>query len=266
MPQAPAPCPTPAPAPPPPPADDTTPTPTPAPTPAPAPCPPPAPAPCPPPAPAPAPPPAYNDTGTGQYNGDPHFTGFGGEKYDVQGKSGNTYNILSTKNLQYNAEFDKPNGGIGQINGTDVTTITKTGITSGKDKLEYDLGSTPTLNGKALDTGKTYNLDDGGTATWDGSKLNFKNDTYTINLSKDPNDASAILSDVKINDGANPLTNGTPTGLLGQTADGVAGAHVGKNNTNDQEQGGNVIDGTVDQYETSGLFDTSFKKFNSFNG
>jgi len=38
-------------------------------------------------------------------NGDPQFTGFMGQSYQVHGTSGQVYNILSTPNFQYNALF-----------------------------------------------------------------------------------------------------------------------------------------------------------------
>jgi len=38
-------------------------------------------------------------------NGDPQFTGFMGQNYQVHGTSGQVYNILSTPNFQYNALF-----------------------------------------------------------------------------------------------------------------------------------------------------------------
>lgn len=181
------------------------------------------------------------------------------------GQEGKTYNILSDKGLQYNAKFAKPsnNSAAG-----DKTVIDKAGITSGKDKLEFDHGgAVPQLNGKDMEKGKDYTLDNGGKATWDGTALSFNNKEYNINLSEDPNDSSALLSKVKVNDGVNPLADGvSPHGLLGQTADGVAGDHKGANNTNVENQGGTVIDGTVNQYEVSDLFDTGFKQFNKFNG
>ena len=166
---------------------------------------------------------------------------------------------MSDKGLQYNATFK----GVGK----DVTVIQDAGITSGKDKLEYKHGGTAQLNGKAMEKGKTYKLDDGGSAVWDGTTMKFSNKDYKINLSDDPADGNAVRSDVSVANGANPLADGVaPHGLLGQTADGKAGAHKGVNNTNDAKQGGTVIDGTVNQYEVGNVFDTGFKDFNRFNG
>ena|GEM_PF-2100488 len=213
--------------------------------------------------PPPPPPPAYNDNGNGSYRGDPHFVGFGGEKYDVMGQPGKTYNILSDKGLQYNTTFDHLPG---SPDGT--TTIVKAGITSGKDHLELDLHGTPQLNGQAMEVNKQYTLDNSGQAKWDGKNLNFSNSEYSISLGDDAlGDKNALSSDVKVKDGVNPLADGVaPHGILGQTADGVAGEHKGVNNQNVKNQGGTVIDGTFDQYEVNDLFDTSFKNFNRFSG
>lgn len=177
------------------------------------------------------------------------------------GEAGKIYNILSDRDLQLNAkfvDFKKQPGG---------TVMDEAGISSGKDKLEYKLNGTPTLNGKKLVTGKNYTLDGGGKAKWDGKSLRFENKEYNINLSKDPTNEDAILNDVQIKKGANPIADGVkPHGLLGQTADGVAGERKGKNNAgNPYKQGGTVIDGTYKDYEVKNLFDTGFKKNNRFN-
>lgn len=177
------------------------------------------------------------------------------------GESGKTYNILSDKGLQYNGKFVD----FAQIPGN--TVIGEAGITSGKDQIDYKLNSTPTLNGKEMENGKDYTLDANGKAKWDGSALKFSNNEYNIDLSKDPTTPEAILSNVSIKDGANPLADGVaPHGLLGQTADGVAGERKGKDNTGDAKQGGTVIDGTYKDYEVANALDTSFQKHNQFAG
>lgn len=213
--------------------------------------------------------PDYKDNPDSKYYGDPHFVGFGGEKYDVMGEAGKTYNILSDKDLQYNGKFvawDKKPGS---------TVIGEAGITSGKDQLEYKLGDTPKLNGKALESGKDYSLDGGGKAKWDGSKMHYENNEYTIDLSRDPSNKDAILSNVKVKGGANPLADGVAAhGLLGQTADGVEGKRVGKNSdgsektskNSDSKQGGTVIDGSYKDYEVKDLLDIAFGKNNKFAG
>ncbi|WP_373533562.1 hypothetical protein [Vampirovibrio sp.] len=258
---------------------------TPAPAPAPHPAPAPAPAPKPPvyekpktPAPAPAPvknyapkpaptpetkhpPKPYHDTEKGKSYGDPHFVGFGDEKYDVMGEAGKIYNIVSDRDLQLNArfvDFKKQPGG---------TVMDEAGISSGKDKVKFKLNKPATLNGKEMTVGKTYQLDASGKAKWDGKTLRFENKEYNINLSKDPTNDEAILNDVRIKKGANPLADGVaPHGLLGQTADGVKGERKGKNNPgNPYKQGSTVIDGTHKDYQVKNLFDTSFTKNNRFN-
>lgn len=218
----------------------------------------------------PPPPPSYEDGNDSQYYGDPHFVGFGGEKYDVMGEVGKTYNILSDKGLQYNAEFAA--WGNPDANGVQPTVINKAGITSGKDQIQYELnGGAPILNGSAMESGKDYSLDANGKANWDGSKMHFENGEYSIDLSQDPANKDAILSNVKVRDGVNPLADGVnPDGLLGQTADGVKGERVGKNadgtekTDKSSKQGGTVIDGDHTDYQVANLLDTSFAKHNQF--
>jgi hypothetical protein len=58
--------------------------------------------------------------------------------------------------------------------------------------------------------------------------------------------------------------NVKPHGLIGQTADGIAGL---KNTGIDQgKQGGTVIDGSIVDYEVQDLFDILFDKYNHFFG
>ena len=105
----------------------------------------------------------------------------------------------------------------------------------------------------------------GGSALWDGNSLNVDTAEYKVNLKvmDDPSGTKYINSDVKLN--GSPFADSVkPHGLLGQTADGIKGQ---KNNGKDLgKQGGTVIDGTVEDYEVDGLFDTKFTKNNRFNG
>jgi hypothetical protein len=213
-----------------------------------------------PPAPVPTPPPSYDGGCDGSYWGDPHLVGFDGEKYDVMGQSGKTYNMISDKNLQYNTEF----ADFGTGNG--ATVIGAAGIQVGNNKVALDAKTkSATVDGIAMTVGQKVTLDKAGSATWDGSSLAVTSSEYSINLTvkKDPNGTDYLDSAVKIT--GNPFgDNVKPHGLLGQTADGVAGA---KDTGIDQgKQGGTVIDGTVSDYEVSGLFDTAFQKNNRYNG
>jgi len=203
-------------------------------------------------------PPAYDGGNNGNYHGDPHLVGFDGEKYDVMGQAGKTYNMLSDKDLQYNTTFEQW--------GTDgATVIGKTGIQVGRDQIYFDRsGNSPTVNGQALKAGDTVPLENGGSAKWDGGKLTVDTGEYTIDLQvKEPNNPKGpyIDSHVSINKGG-PLSDFVaPHGLLGQTADGVKGE---KSTGKDQgKQGGTVIDGTVDDYEVSDLWshDSKFNRF-----
>jgi hypothetical protein len=201
----------------------------------------------------------FNSGSAGGYTGDPHFKGFDGEAYDVMGQDGKTYNILSDKGFQYNARF-------GSWGGTASTINSAVGLQVGRNRVEMDVNvnkGAPIVNGVALKEGETIQLDDQGSVTLDKGNLITKTKEYTTTLI---NRGQYIDSDVKINEGVNPLADGVaPHGILGQTADGIAGAHVGVNNTNVANQGGTVIDGTVDNYEVNGLFDTGFSQFNRFN-
>jgi hypothetical protein len=192
--------------------------------------------------------------------------GFGGEQYDVMGKPGETYNIVSDKNFQYNAKFEA--WGAPKPTGVQPTIIGSAGLTVGKSQVAMDRsGKPPTVDGQPMELNKKYALDGQGEANWNGTVLSVKSTDYTTTLQVKQNPTGSYIdSDVKINPGVNPLADGVvPHGLLGQTADGVAGQRKGINNTGDPKQGGTVIDGVVTDYVVSGLFDTRFIQHNQFN-
>ncbi len=231
-----------------------------------APTPAPVPAPTPAPVPAPAPTPSYNGGNGARYWGDPHLEGFDGEKYDVMGKGGNIYNMLSDKGIQYNTKF--VDWGSPGADGVQPTVIGEAGIQVGDNLVYFDRsGSAPTVNGKPLTKDQKVELGDGRYASWDGNQLEVNTGEYTIDLViKDKEKNNGYLdSAVKINEGVNPLADGVAAhGLLGQTADGVKGERKGgDNNQNIEKQGGSVIDGVVDDYKVNTLWDNNFK-YNRF--
>lgn len=212
------------------------------------------------------PPPVYNGGNTSRYWGDPHLVGFDGEQYDVMGQGGNIYNMLSDKEVQYNTTF--VNWGKPGADGVQPTVIGEAGIQVGKNLVYFDRsGKAPTVDGKPMSKGEKIDLGDGKFVQWDGSKLIVKTAEYTIDLQvKQPEkNGGYIDSNVTINEGVNPLADGVnPHGLLGQTADGVKGARKGGDgNQNIQKQGGDVIDGVVDDYKVQTLWDNAFK-YNRF--
>jgi len=203
-------------------------------------------------------PPAYNGGNNGQYHGDPHLVGFDGEKYDVMGQPGKTYNMLSDQNVEYNTTFEK-------WGDKGATVISKAGIQVGKDQVYFDRSNNaPTVNGKPMEPGQEVPLHNGGSAKWDGDKLTVDTGEYTIDLQvKEPNNPNGpyIDSHVSINQGGPFSDFVAPHGLLGQTADGIAGKKDTGNNLG--KQGGTIIDGSVDDYQVSDLWshDSKFNRF-----
>jgi|GEM_PF-3060038 len=202
--------------------------------------------------------PVYNGGNGGQYWGDPHLVGFDGEKYDVMGQGGKIYNMLSDKNLQYNTKFER-------WGSDDATVIGEAAMQVGNNRVFFDRsGKAPTVDGKPMTEGQSVALGDGSSAKWDGKKLTVTTPEYTINLEvKEPNNPKGAYLDshVTINDGGPFSDFVAPHGLLGQTADGIKGL---KDTGRDQgKQGGTVIDGTVNDYEVSDLWNTD-DKFNRF--
>jgi hypothetical protein len=236
---------------------DCPPTPTPIPTPSPVDCPP-TPTPVPTPAPVPTPPPYNGGTDCG-FEGDPHLTGFDGEKYDVMGQAGKTYNMISDKGFQYNTQFET-------LWGDNNNAVGAAGIQVGSSQVSLDAKTKQaTVNNAAMTLNQKVSLDKGGSAFWDGTNLTVNSKEYNVNLKVSTDIAGTNYLDSSVKLASDPFADGVkPQGLVGQTADGIAGQ---KNTGIDQgNQGGTVIDGKVQDYEVSGLFDTSFSKNNRFNG
>lgn len=67
---------------------------------------------------------------SGSATGDPHFTGFQGQKFDFMGRPGTTFNILSDNHLTVNARF------VAGPNGKSQTFMGAVGIKFGDAKLK----------------------------------------------------------------------------------------------------------------------------------
>lgn len=193
-----------------------------------------------------------------------------GDKYTVSGQSGKIYNILSDKNLQYNARFSDTWGTGGNV-------MSEAGIKVGKDQLDLKTGqkpgTSPLLNGKPMKTGQTYNLD-GGHAVWDGDNLVINTPDYQLSLrpfvsgySKNGN-TDFINGEYTLK--GNPMADGVdPSGLWGGTIDGDTNARGQNNALEFKNKNGKVTLGSasnmnvVNQYKVSSLFANDFV-FNRF--
>lgn len=186
--------------------------------------------------------------GVGTISGDPHFVGDDGEHYDVMGQAGKTYNILSDKDIQFNAQFQA-------YGNNGATTIGKAGIQVNQHKVELDAGAdAPTVDGKKLEKDKPMDLGNGSTVTWDGTSMKLSTPDYDVTVTEN-HDGNGNYLDQTIK-AKNPYADGVnPHGLWGQTVDKDKAQ---KNTGHDQgNQGGTVIDGSVGDYETDGLWGTS---------
>lgn len=102
----------------------------------------------------------------GSVTGDPHFLGADGEKYDIKGQAGKTYNLIADKDMSVNARFDK-------YGDKGATVMDALGFNFGKDKLALDVKDGKTTlryNGADIDTSKNWNHDG---YSWDANKKQF---------------------------------------------------------------------------------------------
>ena len=172
------------------------------------------------------------DKVTGRVWGDPHFDGADAEKYDIQGKAGVIYNILSDDNVQVNAKFAKFNnsdtanamGELGfRINGDEI----KVGYDkSGKKLVE--------INDVAQEMGSDWSKNG---VTWKDGKLSVEAKST---------DGESWNFDVKFQRAGN--TNYLDLGITGDdigknstTTTGLWGHSLNNENTGDRKGGGGVL-------------------------
>jgi hypothetical protein len=107
----------------------------------------------------------------GQGLGRPHFTGGDGGTFDVQGKAGKTYNLLSDSGLKWHGTCigDKP--GITRVGQTLLEVVGAGGCS----RVVFDsVRNQYKVNGKRLSNGQCIVLADGGTAQLKGCTLTVK--------------------------------------------------------------------------------------------
>ena len=189
--------------------------------------------------------PVVQPNANGSVAGDPHFKGFNGSYFDEQGISGETYDLLSDKGIQINAEFQS-------WGGSTATIIGEVGVMIDKDKLTINpMGQLPSLNGTELEVGQTVPIGNSGatiTTSSDGRLATLQTKEYEITFTSNPG-----YIDVSVDTSADGVfTDWTmPRGLLGQTADPAIGT--------------TETAGTAADYVVSDLFATD-DKFNQFQG
>ncbi|MBI3591571.1 MAG: hypothetical protein HY094_09385 [Candidatus Melainabacteria bacterium] len=178
--------------------------------------------------------------------GDPHFIGFvnAGKQvtYDVQGDPNKIYNILSDKDLQFNARFlpffKKGANIMGEF-----------GIKIGSSTIDIKRDdSPPRVNNKPMKLDEIIRLED-GSVSWYGKNLLIKTKEYSISISREQLSTYPFTRHLDFTVSVNKcgvLQDGVaPHGLLGQTASGC--------------QGKNTIQGNYKDYEVSDLFGDDFK-------
>lgn len=197
--------------------------------------------------------------------GDPHFVGADGEKYDIKGEAGKTYNILSDKNLQLNAAF--------RAKESDQTLMGSIGATikneQGTHNIKFTEKGELSINNKVLKDG-TYQLGSSSVKK-QGTDLTIKTPEYEITSGLKSGELALNFKS------SNVAADGImPHGFWGQTADGDGKKRDGEEGS--KAQGGGVLqklDGSIAAkgdtstykfYEVKDLFDTNFANFNRFNG
>ncbi|MEB3206798.1 MAG: VWD domain-containing protein [Vampirovibrionales bacterium] len=196
----------------------------------------------------------YKGGKEGKVWGDPHFVGFDGEQFDVQGEEGKTYNIITDKNYLFNARFDR-------YTNPGTTIMGEVYVQVGDQKLTFDKNGKATLNGKDLTKGQKVQFNDKEYAEFNekGELVIHSKEYESKFITNHPGtDHAHIDYHVKLTE-EGPFSDGVKAhGLLGQTADGKGEVKNGKQGSGAQGEG--AIEGVYTDYEVKeGGFGSSFK-------
>jgi len=185
----------------------------------------------------------------GIVQGDPHFTGFQGEKFEVDGEPSKVFNLLSDKRIQLNAFFTPPCGGwksfmgaFGLKIGSHRITFNKTGTFLEEEEL---LGEVKLVDPPATIQKFNHTL----VILAEGYYMKFERMFNVYRCRHVDLAAVNVISKSLVN----------PHGLLGQTYH-----HNHTNAVNlHSHQGEGEIEGTYRDYKVSHLFADDFK-FNRY--
>ena len=190
----------------------------------------------------------------GRVWGDPHFEGGDGGKFDIMGRNGGVYNLLSDTGVRVTGLFKTwSREGITVVDKVGATLTGKGPKGATSSQIEYNGNGVGTIDGKALVKGKSMPTADGGSALLLGDRLIIDTrEGYKITITNHKSGA-ATYCNIDFSTGARGVGGGTePGGLLGQTFDADDKAKNGKTGVNAQGEG--AIAGVVTDYETNGLF------------
>lgn len=199
--------------------------------------------------------------GSARIWGDPHFIGADGDRFDVQGKAGKTYNLLSDRGFQLNGQFD--------AYGSDgATVVGKAAINADNNFITVDKKGTAVVNGQTLKDGQRIDLFNGGTAEKHGDTITVKKGEWEVAFEAN---GSYLNMDIKTQ---NAVADGVkPQGLIGQTFDGDGKALIGDAGAG--AQGGGAIKDAhghltkagdkdaVKSYEVDSLYSNVFRNHNA---
>jgi len=218
---------------------------------------------------------SYSVSGTqgasSSVNGDPHFVGFQGEKYDVQGEPEKWFNILSDAEVQVNAFFSQM-----YYNGKGQTNMVSVGIMvngrhillNNASQIFVDDNEVTQKQQKGEGSANIVASEKDGkrngtvvaVLSWSVANRLVKMDTfdYVIALQRTESHKGAAFFDVGI---SLKHSRARPHGLVGQTAHHVYKGGNTNSNTNTAfrgHEGEGVIEGTFKDYEVSSAFATDF--------
>ena len=145
---------------------------------------------------------------SGSIQGDPHFVGFDGEKFDFQGHPGGQYLLLQDSDFLMDSKFEKWKDG-------KATVMTEIGGTVGGKRFDIGVNGAPKVDGKEMKEGQTINLGNGSSVTWDGKNLRIKNGEYEMVVKRQD---GFLDIDAKTGPKGVLADGRAPTGILGQTA------------------------------------------------
>ena len=164
--------------------------------------------------------------------GDPHFIGADGGKYDIQGRPGGMYNLLSDQGFQMNGRFDA-------WGSKGATVVGEVGVVANGNRITVEKDGDVMVNGRYLRDGQSVTLADGTKVSKQGSTVEINSSEWDVKF-KSVNSRHGKYLNIDVST-ENAVADGVkPHGLLGQSFDGDGEARNGDKGSG--AQGGGAIE------------------------
>lgn len=167
---------------------------------------------------------SITDNNNASIVGDPHLTGFLGQKIDIIGKGGSVYNFLSDSTIQYNALLKNCQPWATHVEKVGISIDTQLGI----KRILVDCVKGPLIDDAILPINKIITFDTKlksrngidikANLLWDGNNLRINSGKFIINIYKWKEWGKPILNQIfKVNKYGMLIDGVLPDGIIGKS-------------------------------------------------